>query len=308
MFRSTEPEERRLDRFLSGCLPQYSRARLQTLIRDGLVEVDGVPAHKTGQLVSLGTEVRVVMPPPSPAHVTAESIPLDIVFENVDVIVVNKAAGMVVHPAAGHWTGTLVNAALGHAPGLLAVGGEERPGVVHRLDKATSGLIVMAKNDAAQHWLQDQFRMRTVEKIYLGLVDSRPPTTSGRVEAAIGRDPAHRKQMAILPEDKGREAITEYRTLESFAAHTLLQFHPLTGRTHQIRVHAAFLKCPIVGDTVYGMKKSSLPLDRHFLHAAKLVLTLPRETQPRVFAAPLPPELEHLLTALRAQPAAAIRT
>ena len=181
MFRCTETEERRLDRFLGGCLPQYSRARLQALIRDGRVHVDGVAAHKTGQLVSLGTEVRVVVPPPSSAHVSAESIPLDIVFENSDVIVVNKAAGMVVHPAAGHWTGTLVNAALGHAPGMQAVGGEERPGVVHRLDKSTSGFIILARNDDAQHWLQDQFRLRTVEKTYLGLVDGRPPTASGRV-------------------------------------------------------------------------------------------------------------------------------
>ena len=307
MFRCTEREERRLDRFLSGCLPQYSRARLQALIRDGMVNVDGIPAYKSGQMISLGTEVRVVIPPPSPAHVTPESIPLDIVFENEDVIVVNKAAGMVVHPAAGHWTGTLVNAALGHAPGMQAVGGEERPGVVHRLDKATSGLIVLARNDAAQHWLQDQFRLRTVGKTYLGLVDGKPPTSSGRIEAAIGRDPTHRKQMAIVPAEKGREATTEYRTLESFAKHSLLQFHPLTGRTHQIRVHAAFLKCPVVGDTVYGLKKPSLALGRHFLHAAKLIITLPGETQPREFAAPLPPGLEHVLSDLRAQQAAATR-
>jgi 23S rRNA pseudouridine1911/1915/1917 synthase len=272
-----------------------------------MVEVDGVAAHKSGQPVSLGSEIRVVIPPPSPAHVAAESIPLDIVFENSDVIVVNKAAGMVVHPAAGHWTGTLVNAALGHAPGLQAVGGEERPGVVHRLDKSTSGLIILARNDAAQHWLQDQFRLRTVKKTYLGLVDGRPPTMSGRVEAAIGRDPAHRKQMAIVPDDKGRAAITEYRTLESFAEHTLLEFHPLTGRTHQIRVHAGFLKCPVVGDTVYGLKKPSVALDRHFLHAAKLALTLPGETQPRAFTAPLPSELENILSVLRAQPATATR-
>ena len=220
----------------------------------------------------------MVVPPPLPAHLAAESIPLDIVFENDDVIVVNKAAGMVVHPAAGHRTGTLVNAALGHAPGLQVVGGEERPGVVHRLDKDTSGLIVLARNDAAQHWLQDQFRLRTVEKTYLALVDGMPPTASGRVEAPIGRDPTKRKQMAVVRADRGQRAQSPSTGLwNCFADHTLLEFHPLTGRTHQIRVHAAFLKCPIVGDTVYGLKKPSLPLQRQFLHAAKLTLTLPGE-------------------------------
>jgi 23S rRNA pseudouridine1911/1915/1917 synthase len=249
-----------------------------------------------------------MIPPPLPAHVEAEAIPLDIVFENDDVIVVNKAAGMVVHPAAGHHTGTLVNAALGYAPGLQAVGGEERPGVVHRLDKDTSGLIVLARNDAAQHWLQDQFRLRTVEKTYLALVDGKPPSPSGRVEAAIGRDLTKRKQMAIVRPDRGRAAITEYRTLELFPEHALLEFHPLTGRTHQIRVHARFLNCPIVGDTVYGLKKPSLPLQRQFLHAAKLVLTLPGESSARAFAAPLPQDLEDVLAALRTQPVASSRT
>ncbi len=215
------------------------------------------------------------------------------------MIVVNKAAGMVVHPAAGNWTGTLVNAALGHAPGLQAIGGQERPGVVHRLDKGTSGLIVLAKNDGAHHWLQDQFRLRTVKKIYLALVDGTPPTASGRIEAPIGRDPAHRKQMAIVPADKGREAITEYRTLEAFSKHTFLEIHPLTGRTHQIRVHAAFLKCPVVGDRVYGFKNPSFPIDRNFLHASSLSITLPGQSHPREFVAPLPGDLQRILALLR---------
>jgi 23S rRNA pseudouridine1911/1915/1917 synthase len=228
-----------------------------------------------------------------------ENIPLDIVFENEDVIVVNKPAGMVVHPAAGHDTGTLVHAVLGYKPDIEGIGGEERPGVVHRLDKDTSGLILLAKNDKAHHWLQDQFRLHKVEKTYLALVDGKPPTPAGRVEASIGRDPSHRKKMAIVSESKGRQAVSEYKTLESFPQHTLLEFHPLTGRTHQIRLHCAMLGCPIVGDEIYGRKKSSLPIGRHFLHAQKLKIVLPGEKQARVFEAPLPEELVHVLADLR---------
>jgi 23S rRNA pseudouridine1911/1915/1917 synthase len=229
----------------------------------------------------------------------AEHIPLDIVFENEDVIVVNKPAGMVVHPAAGHATGTLVHAVLGHDPDLEGIGGEDRPGVVHRLDKETSGLILLAKNDRAHHWLQDQFRLRKVAKTYIALVDGKPPSPTGRVEAAVGRDPSHRKQMAIVPNGKGRDAISEYRTLETFPAHTLLEFHPLTGRTHQIRVHCAFLGCPIVGDRVYGLKHPTIPIERHFLHAAKLQVRLPNEPDVREFDAPMGMDLLSALQALR---------
>ena len=250
-------------------------------------------------MIEAGAEVQVRIPPPEPTGLIAEEIPLDIVFENDDLLVVNKPAGMVVHPAAGHSSGTLVNAVLGYDPEFGEISGEERPGVVHRLDKETSGLIVMAKNDAAHRWLQDQFRLRKVEKVYLALVDGAPPTPTGRVEAAIGRDPSHRKKMAILPPGKGREAISEYKTLESFKSHTLLEFHPLTGRTHQIRLHCAFLECPIVGDKVYGRKSQSVQLDRHFLHAARLKITLPGEKKPRQFEAPLPEELEEVLVELR---------
>jgi 23S rRNA pseudouridine1911/1915/1917 synthase len=206
---------------------------------------------------------------------------------------------MVVHPAAGHASGTLVNAILGYDPELEGIGGEERPGVVHRLDKDTSGLILLAKNERAHRWLQDQFRLRKVEKTYLALVDGKPPTPSGRVEAYIGRDPSHRRRMAIVPESRGREAISEYKTVESFKDHTLLKFHPITGRTHQIRLHCAFLGCPIVGDEVYGRKKSSIEMERHFLHAYQLRIVLPGEKEPRIFEAPLPEELESVLTSLR---------
>ncbi|HXQ36197.1 MAG TPA: RNA pseudouridine synthase, partial [Anaerolineales bacterium] len=179
------------------------------------------------------------------------------------------------------------------------IGGEERPGVVHRLDKETSGLILLAKNERAHRWLQDQFRLRKVEKIYVALVDGRPPTPTGRVETYIGRDPRHRKKMAIVSEHKGREAISEYKTIESFKDHTLLEFHPLTGRTHQIRLHCAFLGCPIVGDEIYGRKKTSVEIERHFLHAYCLKIVLPGEKESRIFEAVLPDDLENVLSALR---------
>ncbi len=290
---------RRLDLFLVESLPNYSRARLQGLIRDGLVRVDGGPAIKAGQMVSPRSVIEVRVPATAPAAVMAERIDLDVIFENDDVLVVNKPAGMVVHPAAGHASGTLVNAALGHDPTMQGIGGEERPGVVHRLDKATSGLIMLAKSDRSLNWLQEQFRARKVDKIYLALVDGKPPTPSGRIEAAIGRDPGHRKRMAIVPPGKGREASSEYKTLESFEYHTLLEFHPVTGRTHQVRLHCAFLGCPIVGDEVYGRKKPSILLGRHFLHAQKLSIRLPDKTEVAVFEAPLPADLMQVLAALR---------
>ncbi len=297
-FRFAE-EADRLDKFLVRQLPEFSRARLQGLIEDGFVLVNGRPAKKAGQMIEAGMEITVHIPPPLSISLAPEEIPLDIIFENEDLLVVNKPAGMVVHPAAGHSSGTLVNAVLGYDPEIGEIGGEERPGVVHRLDKETSGLILLAKNDSAHHWLQDQFRLRKVEKIYLALVDGAPPTLSGRVEAPIGRDPSHRKKMAIVSPDKGREAISEYKTLESFRHHTLLEFHPHTGRTHQIRLHCAFLGCPIVGDAVYGHKKFSIAIHRHFLHAQRLKITLPNEEKPRQFEAPLPDELNQILETLR---------
>ncbi len=298
-FYYDKTDEQRLDHFLVEALPEYSRARLQGLIRDGNVQVDGKPATKSGLKLEAGASVKVHIPATAPTALVGEHIPLDIVFENQDVVVINKPAAMVVHPAAGHQTGTLVHAVLGYDPEMEGIGGEDRPGVVHRLDKDTSGLILLAKNDHAHHWLEDQFRLRKVEKTYLALVDGKPPTPSGRVEAAIGRDPSHRQKMAIAPKGKGRDAVSEYKTLESFPRHTLLEFHPLTGRTHQIRLHCAFLGCPIVGDRVYGWKHPSLPLERHFLHASRLRITLPDEDEPRQFEAPLPVELAEVLKELR---------
>ena len=298
-FRFDKETPERLDKFLVGQLQEFSRSRIQGLITNGFVDVNGRLAKKAGQTLESGSSVTVRVPPAAPTDLIAEDIPLDIVFENEDLIVVNKPAGMVVHPAAGHASGTLVNAVLGYEPDIEGIGGEERPGVVHRLDKETSGLILLAKNERAHRWLQDQFRLRKVEKTYLALVDGKPPTPSGRVESHIGRDPSHRKQMAIVSESRGREAISEYKTIATFRDHTLLEFHPLTGRTHQIRLHCAFLGCPIVGDEVYGRKKFSVEIDRHFLHAYRLKIILPGETEARLFEAPLPAELDRVLASLR---------
>ena len=299
VFQFEEGQAQRLDKFLVTCLPEFSRSRLQSMINNGLVSVDGFPARKSGQMLEGTERIQVRIPPPKPSELIPEDIPLDVIFENEDVLVVNKPAGMVVHPAAGHSSGTLVHAALAHAPEMEGIGGEQRPGVVHRLDKNTSGLILLAKNDFTHRWLQDQFRLRKVEKTYLALVDGQPPTPQGRIEAAIGRDTQQRKQMAVTAPSKGRDAISEYQTLETFPNHTLLEFHPLTGRTHQIRLHAAFLGCPVVGDTLYGKRHPSLPIKRHFLHAKKLTIRLPREDEARTFNAPLPEDLLQVLENLR---------
>ncbi len=298
-FRYTNEAGDRLDVFLTSRLPEFSRSRIQGLIKDGFVKVEAETVTKAGRTMESGEQIEIRIPPPVPSGLVAENIPLDIIFENQDLVVVNKPAGMVVHPSPGHDQGTLVHAALGHIPELEGIGGEERPGIVHRLDKDTSGLIIIAKNDHAHHWLQEQFKSRKVEKIYLALVDGRPPTPAGRVEAPIGRNTTHRKLMAVVPLEKGRQAVTEYRTLESFPDHTFLEVHPLTGRTHQIRVHLAFLKCPVVADMVYGKHKPSLAMDRHFLHAYKLKIVLPDEKDARVFEAPLPADLQNMLDNLR---------
>ncbi len=300
-FQQAEEEPERLDKFLVRCLPEFSRARLQALIKSGNVTLDGRLIEKMSTSVAVGQEVKITLPPPEPSNLIPETIPLDIVYEDVHLLIVNKPAGMVVHPAAGHSTGTLVHAVLAHAPELTGVGGVQRPGVVHRLDKDTSGLILLAKDDATHQWLQNQFKLRKVKKTYIALVDGAPPTPTGRVEASIGRDPSKRKQMAVLPDGKGRSAVSEYRVVKSFPHHTLVEVHPLTGRTHQIRVHMAFIGCPVVGDKVYGHKKSTLPLNRHFLHAREIEITLPGEKTPRSFSAPLAPELERILQTLEQQ-------
>lgn len=298
-FRFERGESSRLDKFLVTRLPEFSRTRLQNLIENGSILVNGIVAHKSGQMINQGNLIEVHIPPPEPTELVPEAIPLDIIFENEDLMVVNKPAGMVVHPAAGHTSGTLVHAALAHAPEMTGIGGEKRPGVVHRLDKDTSGLILLAKNDQTHRWLQEQFRLRKTIKTYIALVDGKPPTPSGRIEAPVGRDSVHRKLMAVTGIKKGREAVSEYRTLESFRRHTLLEVHPLTGRTHQIRLHLKFIGCPVAGDTVYGHKHATIDVTRHFLHAGKLTILLPDEEKPRTFEAPLPVELVQVLERLR---------
>lgn len=291
--------EERLDKYLVTCLPEFSRSRLQGLIRDNQVLVDGQVVTKTSHILNRGQKVVVTIPEPEPVGLIPEEIPLDVIFESDDLMIINKPAGMVVHPGAGHKTGTLVHAALAHAPELEGIGGELRPGVVHRLDKDTSGLILVAKNDRSHRWLQEQFRLRRVRKVYLALVDGTPPTPTGRIEAPIGRDPAHRRKMAVTTLQKGREAVTEYQTVETYAHHTLIEAHPLTGRTHQIRLHMAFLGCPIVADSLYGRRKPSLPLERHFLHATRLTIMLPGQMEEQTFTAPLPADLEKIIQQLR---------
>jgi 23S rRNA pseudouridine1911/1915/1917 synthase len=299
LFTCQDGEAGRLDKFLVAHLPDFSRSRLQTLIHNGFVTVNGNPAIKAGFDLLVGQQVGIYLPPPEPSNLVPEDIPLDIVFENADLLVVNKPAGMVVHPAAGHYSGTLVHAALAHAPEIEGIGGVQRPGVVHRLDKDTSGLILLAKNDRTQHWLQNQFSDRRVKKVYLALVDGRPPTPTGRIEAAIGRDSAHRKKMAIVSLDKGRAAVSEYFTRQEYTHHSLLEVYPHTGRTHQIRLHLAFLGTPITGDTIYGHQHPSVPIKRHFLHAARLTFILPGETQARSFEAVLPLDLQQVLDNLQ---------
>ncbi len=289
----------RFDRFLSSSLPVYSRTTLQRLITEGFVSVNGVVQTRSALKLENGDEIILRVPPPAPTNVEAKSIPLEVVFENEDVLVINKPAGMVVHPALGHAHGTLVSAVLARAPEVEQVGGTERPGIVHRLDKDTSGLILIARNEPAQRALQRAFAERRVEKTYLALVDGRPPTASGRIEADLGRDPIHRQRMAVVPASRGRPALTLFHTLEQFDKHTLLEVHPQTGRTHQIRVHLSYLGCPVVGDRVYGRRSPTLGALRQMLHAARLRLILPGEAAAREFEAPLPPDFAATMSAIR---------
>ncbi len=298
-FTASSVPSVRLDKALVAYLPDFSRSRLQSLIKNELVSVNNTVVTKNGWLVNAGDAIEVVIPEVVETGLIAEEIPLDIIFENEDVAVINKPAGMVVHPSIGHDSGTLVNAALAEFEDLQGINGELRPGIVHRLDKETSGIILLAKNEKALTFLQNQFKSRQVTKAYIALVDGKPPTSVGRIEAAIARDPAHRKKMAIVSPDRGRHAESEYRTLETFSQNTLLEVQIFTGRTHQIRLHMAFLKCPIVGDKVYGRVHQNIEINRHFLHAARIKITLPGEEKPRTFEAPLPVELQDIVDTLR---------
>lgn len=284
----------RLDKFISLKIPDLSRALARRLIDDGMVTVAG-RARKPNYRLRLAETVRIALPPPREAVAKAEDIPLRIIYEDAEIIVVDKPAGMVVHPAAGHYSGTLVNAVLAHSPGLV-IGNAERPGIVHRLDRDTSGLILIAKNDAALINLQRQFSSRAVSKTYLALVYGQVETPQGAIEAPIGRDPHDRKRFAVATSGRSRTAVTFFRVAESLRAYTLLKVEPKTGRTHQIRVHLAFIGHAVAGDKEYGRKRENeLALSRQFLHAWKLGLVHPTSGEPMEFTAPLPSDLVEAL-------------
>ncbi len=289
----------RLDRLLADQDEAVSRTRWQQCIRDGLVLVNGRVTTRPSEMLAGGERIEATVPEPEPVDIEPESIPLEIIYEDDDLLVIDKPAGMVVHPSPGHERGTLVHAALAHAPQMDGVGGKRRPGVVHRLDKGTSGLILMAKNDITHRWLQSQFANREVKKEYLALVDGRPPSVEAIIRAPLGRDPSHRKRMAVVP--RGRQAETHFETRESFPEHSLLLVQPKTGRTHQIRVHLAFIGSPIVGDRVYGRRTPSLDLDRPFLHAHRIQLSIRRGDPSVTFEARLPSDLAEILQNLRAK-------
>ena len=288
----------RLDKFLAQAEPEISRVQFQQLIAEGGVCVNGQVQQKSSFRLEPGSLVAYSLPQHEEAQLLHQAIAIDVIYVDENVIVVNKPAGMVVHPGAGNTQDTLVNAILHRWPEIARVGEAERPGIVHRLDKETSGVLILARNETAYNWLVRQFKSRKTKKTYLALVDGEMPTPTGRVEAAIGRDEKNRQRMAVAYGDKGKNAITEYHTLEKYVDHTLLEVQPLTGRTHQIRVHMAFLGCPVTGDRIYGRRKRSLDIPRFFLHAHKLSIRLPGEEEPTEFTAPLAADLKEILTTL----------
>jgi 23S rRNA pseudouridine1911/1915/1917 synthase len=294
-----EGEDERLDRSLAGRCAEITRSRWQALIEGGYVTVNGVRAVRSGLRLRLGDHVTAEVPEASPGRLEPEAIPLDILFETPDLLVINKPAGMVVHPAAGHAHGTLAHAALGHDPGMEGVGGQIRPGIVHRLDRDTSGVILVAKNGRTHDFLQRMFKDRRVTKSYLALVANAPATSAGRVEAAIGRDPKDRKRMAVVAEARGRAAVTEFRILERFERAALLEVLPRTGRTHQIRVHLASIGCPVMGDRLYGGRRADSEAPRQMLHAWRIAVPSPEGGDDWAFEAPLPRDFVDTVERLR---------
>jgi len=289
----------RLDKVILSRHPDFSRSRIEGLVKAGFVTVNGAVASKAGMKVSPDDEIVVEIPPPVPAVPEPEDIPLSVVFEDDDMLVIDKPPGMVVHPAPGHFTGTLVNALLTHCPNLSGIGGVARPGIVHRLDQDTSGLIVVAKTQAAMDSLARAFASHTnVEKTYLAVVHGRPRLDSGRIENLIGRHPVDRKRMAIL-EKGGKLAVTNWRVVSSVGTMSVLECRIETGRTHQIRVHAASLGCPVIGDRTYGKGALDRRLNpvppRQMLHAWKLHLWHPTKGVEMSFEAPPPPDMQPYL-------------
>ena len=280
----------RLDKFVGERCPELSRTHAQKLIAEGFITVNGRAARSSLKL-NPGDRVDVTIPPEPPSRLAPENIPLQIIYEDDDVLVVDKPAGLAVHPSPGHPGHTLANAVLARLPALAEDAASLRPGIVHRLDKDTSGVIVEAKNRVAQANLSDQFKSRAVSKSYLVLVRGRLTPETGIIEAAIGRDPRNRQRMAVVA--RGREARTSYRVVRYIRDYTLLEIRPETGRTHQIRVHLAAIGFPVAGDAAYGIKSPHLA--RQFLHASRLGFCLPSTGQYFEFESPLPPDLEQAL-------------
>ena len=295
VFTADRTDER-LDLFLVRRLPDLSRSYAQRLIADGQVTVDGT-ARKANYKLRGGEEIVCTMPPAEEIEIRAEDIPLDILYEDADIIVVNKARGMVVHPAAGIYTGTLVNALLWHCHDLSGINGALRPGIVHRLDKDTSGVMVAAKNDMAHHYLARQIRDKDVRREYRAIVHGNIVPRAGVITGDIGRHPTDRKKMAIVREN-GKPATTHFEVLERFGSYTYVSCRLETGRTHQIRVHMTSIGHPLVGDPKYTAKKNPFAIVGQALHSLTLSLTHPRTGTEMTFTAPLPADMEEILHTL----------
>ena len=282
---------RRIDSYLASVLDDVSRTQAARLCDAGCVLLGGAPVQKRA-LVRAGDEVTVSLPDPVPLAAQPQSIPIDVVYEDASLAVINKPKGMVVHPAAGNPDGTLVNAILARFGDLSGIGGVQRPGIVHRIDKDTSGLLVIAKNDRAHQRLSAQLKAHTMERVYQAVVTGRLPETAGRIDAPIGRSGADRKKMAVVPD--GKYAYTGYQVLERLNNFTMLECRLKTGRTHQIRVHMAHLGHPVAGDFLYGTELACLP-GRFALHSARIRLTHPMTGEVLEITSPLPEELQNLL-------------
>lgn len=291
----------RLDRYLAQALPDLSRSRIQNLIEQGQVQLNDRVCISKKVTVKPSDRITVEIPDAQPLDLQPEDIPLDILYEDDSLLIINKPAGLVVHPAPGHAGGTLVNALLAHCPNLPGIGGVQRPGIVHRLDKDTTGAIAIAKTDFAQQHLQAQLKAKTARREYLGVVYGVPKSESGTVDFPIGRHPVDRKKMAVVSVEKGgRSAVTHWQTLERLGNYTLMHFQLETGRTHQIRVHCAALGHPIVGDPVYSSGHSvGVNLPGQALHAWKLKLQHPMSGEFIEAIAPLPASFTTLLQVLR---------
>lgn len=294
-----ESKSTRIDSVLSLLLPDTSRSFIQKLIEGGSLKVNGKVCTKKKYQAEAGDEVEIRIPEPEPLAVLAENIPIEIVYEDEDVLVVNKPKGMVVHPAAGNYTGTLVNAVMYHCgERLSSINGVIRPGIVHRIDKDTSGLLMIAKNNMAHESLSAQLAAHSITRRYLALVCDNLTEEEGTVDAPIGRDPKNRLRQAVTPQNSKR-AVTHWRVLERFGCYTLIEARLETGRTHQIRVHMAYIKHPLAGDAVYGSKKQTLTQDGQMLHAGVLGFVHPRTGEYMEFTAPLPACFEEILNRLR---------